>query len=267
MNAIGVDAGGSLVKISYEEKGKLHTKTYPVEEIFACINWLQILSPDAILKLTGGKSALIQSLVEQKIKLVDEFQATVTGTRYVLKTEKQSTPDQFIQVHIGTGTSIFYVTPDFYERLLGTGIGGGTFIGLGKLISGKENFNELNELAGQGNSHQSDLLIRDIYAPSPSPLLGSLTASNFGKANLNKDAATADHIASLVRMIGETLVLLATQTAAAHQLKNIVFTGSTLDGNQPLKELIASFQDILDFNPIFLEKGAYVGAIGALLDR
>ncbi|MGY0693736.1 type II pantothenate kinase [Virgibacillus sp. FSP13] len=266
MNAIGVDAGGSLVKISYEEKGKLHTKTYPIEEITTCLNWLQMLFPDATLELTGGKSAYLQSIAKQRTQLVDEFQATVVGTRYLLATEEQKASDHFIQVHIGTGTSIFHVTPDSYERLLGTGIGGGTFMGLGKLISGKDTFNQLIELAAQGNSQHSDLLIKDIYAPSPSPLLGDLTASNFGKANLNESATTADHVASLVRMIGETLVLLATHAATMHQLKTIVFTGSMLNGNRPLKELIASFQDIMDFNSIFLEKGAYVGAIGALLD-
>ncbi|WP_106498305.1 type II pantothenate kinase [Lentibacillus sp. Marseille-P4043] len=267
MNTIGVDAGGSLVKISYEEKGKLHTKTYPIEEITACLNWLQMLFPEATLKLTGGKSAYLQSIAKQSIQVIDEFQATIKGTRYLLaKEEQQKAPDQFIQVHIGTGTSIFHVTPDSFERLLGTGIGGGTFMGLGKLISGKDTFNQLIELAAQGYSQHSDLLIKDIYAPSPSPLLGDLTASNFGKANSNENASTADHIASLVRMIGETLVLLATQATTAHQLETVVFTGSMLNGNQPLKELINSFRDIMDFNPIFLDKGAYVGAVGALLD-
>lgn len=266
MNRIGIDAGGSLVKIAYEENRNLHTKTYPIEEISACLDWLQMLAPDAKLMLTGGKSAHVQSKLQQKHQHVDEFQATVVGTRYLLTKERKHAPDQFIQVHIGTGTSIFHVMPDSFERLLGSGIGGGTLMGLGKLISGENNFNQLLKLAAQGQSQNSDLLIRDIYAPSPSPLTGSLTAANFGKAHLNEDASTADHIASLIRMIGETLILLASQATTAHQLKSMVFTGSTLNGNQPLKTCIKTFQELVDFNPLFLDKGAYVGAIGALLE-
>lgn len=266
MNRIGIDAGGSLVKIAYEEKGYLHTKTYPITEIAICLNWLHMLAPKANLILTGGKSAHVQSLLQQKGQRVDEFQATIEGTRYLLEKEIQQTPDHFIQVNVGTGTSIFHVMPDSFERLLGSGIGGGTLMGLGKLISAKCSFDRLIELAAQGNDQNSDLLIKDIYAPSPSPLIGSLTASNFGKAHLNEEATTADHMASLVRLIGETLTLLATQAATAQQVKSIVFTGSTLSGNQPLKERITSFRKLMDFEPVFLDQGAYTGAIGALLD-
>lgn len=38
MDRIGIDAGGTLIKIAYEEHGKLHVKTYPIQEKMSCFN-------------------------------------------------------------------------------------------------------------------------------------------------------------------------------------------------------------------------------------
>ncbi|MBY7144324.1 type II pantothenate kinase [Virgibacillus sp. NKC19-3] len=262
---IGIDAGGSLIKLAYEERGQIHVKTYAMEEMDQLLDWLQFLSPDAILCLTGGKSGYLQSTVQHRSRHIDEFEATTEGTRFLLKQEKKRFEEDFILVSIGTGTSIYHVTANAHKRLLGSGIGGGTLMGLGHLITGKNDFHELVRLAQKGSYTSSDLLIKDIYAPNDPPLLGDLTAANFGKAHLNKDATKADHMAGLIQLIGETLILLSTQAATTEQVKKIVFTGSTLSGNEPLEKVLNGFQDMLSYEPIFLEKGAYAGAIGALM--
>ncbi|WP_449355333.1 type II pantothenate kinase [Virgibacillus natechei] len=262
---IGIDAGGSLIKLAYEERGQMHVKTYSMEEMDQLLNWLQFISPDAVLCLTGGKSGYLQSVVQQSSHQIDEFEATAEGTRFLLKQEKNRFDEDFILVSIGTGTSIYHVTANAQERLLGSGIGGGTLMGLGHLITGKSDFHELVDLATEGSYTGSNLLIRDIYAPNEPPLLGDLTAANFGKAHLNKDATKADHMAGLIELIGETLILLSTQAANAEQVGRVVFAGSTLNGNEPLKDVLCRFQDMLSYEPIFLEKGAYAGAIGALM--
>ncbi|MBP1971126.1 type II pantothenate kinase [Virgibacillus natechei] len=262
---IGIDAGGSLIKVAYEERGQMHVKTYSNEEMDRLLNWLQVISPDAVLYLTGGKSGYLRSVVKQSNHQVDEFEATAEGTRFLLKQEKNIFDDDFILVSIGTGTSIFSVTKQAHERLLGSGIGGGTLMGLGHLITGKSDFPELVNLAKEGSYANSDLLVKDIYAPNKPPISGDLTAANFGKAHLNKEATEADHMESLVKLIGETLILLSTQAAATQQVEKIVFIGSTLNGNEPLNNVLNGFQDMLPYEPIFLEKGAYAGAIGALM--
>src|SRR5699024_6038614 len=187
--------------------------TYPNDNMRELIQWLQMISPNTQLHLTGGKSGYLKNIVKQAGTIVDEFTALTEGTRFLLHKEKAEVNDEFILVSVGTGTSIFHVTQDRFERLLGSGIGGGTLMGLGKLISGENTFQELVELANTGDHKKSDLLVRDIYAPNEPPLLGNLTAANFGKAHLNREADTPDHMAALVQFIGETLLLLAHQAA------------------------------------------------------
>jgi len=264
-NKLGIDAGGSLIKVAYEEKENLHTKIFPIEQVDQLLGWLHFLSPDSMLYLTGGKSSLIQDRANQAIQKIDEFQALTAGTRFLLKREKEILSQPFILVSIGTGTSIFYVEADHYERLLGTGIGGGTFMGLGNIITGGSSFQELTEIAASGNHENSDLLINDIYAPDAPPLDGKLTASNFGKAAFNRKASMEDHLAAVINLIGETIILLAGHAASTKQVDKIVFIGSTLNGNVPLKQRLSNFQQMFPYTPLFLDKGAFAGAIGTLL--
>lgn len=265
MRRIGIDAGGSLIKIAYMERGMLHVKTYPNMEMEQLLKWLKTMAPDAILHVTGGKGGQLTINATQKCQQIDEFQALVEGTRYLLDQEKHGSSAEYIVVSIGTGTSIFYVTPERFERLSGSGVGGGTLMGLGSLISGEKDFLKLVDLAAEGNHKNSDLLVKDIYAPDDAPIFGNLTAANFGKAHEIEHASPADHMAALMQLIGETLILLAGQSAQAERIKKIVFIGSTLDGNKPLQHVLSSFQDRMAYEPVFLKRGAYAGAIGALL--
>ncbi len=263
MLRIGIDAGGSLIKLAYEEKGNLHVKTYSYNQKETLIQWLNMLAPEATLFGTGGKWPELAGKLKQKQQITDEFTSLVNGTKFLLETEGKSA-NEFILTSIGTGTSIFHVKENDFERILGSGIGGGTFIGLGTLLTKTNQFHEIVKLAQQGDRKKSDLLVKDIYDPFEAPLLDNLTAANFGKAHLNEEKAKADHAASLIQLIAEVILSLSGQIAHSKNIPYIVFAGSTLQGNKPLRESIVSFQDMLQFTAVFLEKGAYAGAIGAL---
>ena len=264
MEKIGIDAGGTLIKVAYEERGHLHVKTYENTEKAKLFQWLHMLAPDATLCGTGGRWQEIATKVKQNKQSVDEFNALITGTRYLLQ-KKGTFPEEYILVSVGTGTSIFYVNENKHERVLGSGIGGGTWMGLGSLITSAKGFRELVELADSGNHQKSDLLVKDIYGSEQAPLVGELTAANFGKAHVLEAQTEADHAAALNQLIGETILSLAGQVASAKNTQQIVFVGSTLQGNKPLQKVITSFEEMLPYEPVFLEKGAYAGAIGALL--
>ncbi|WP_197046627.1 type II pantothenate kinase [Oceanobacillus salinisoli] len=262
---IGIDAGGSLIKIAYEEKGKFHFKAYGNHEMEKLLHWLQMIKPNAKLYLTGGKSGPIKKSVNQHAEIVKEFEAVTKGTRFLLQENSPHFDEDFILVSIGTGTSVFHVTSENSSRVLGSGIGGGTLMGLGSLITGRNDYNHLIELAKKGSNQNSDLLVKDIYAPDEPPIPGDLTAANFGKAHWNEKARVEDHVSALIQLLGETIISLAAQAAAAANAKKIVFVGSTLNGNTPLKEVLSGFQSMMSYEPIFLEKGPYAGAIGTLL--
>lgn len=263
---IGIDAGGTLIKLVYDEGEHLHFKTYGLDETDTLIKWLNMLAGEYELCLTGGRSLQIAEKTKLNWRHTDEFAALVSGTRYLLETEQKSMMKEYILVNIGTGTSIFHVTMNGFEHLFGSGMGGGTYLGLGSLLTGVGDFHSLTELAQAGDGSKIDLLVKDIYQGKDAPIQGELTAANFGKV-APKHSSAADRAASLTRMIGENLLLLASQAAARKQLDHIVFIGSTLQGNVPLKDILSSFQDMLRLKTVFLKKGSYAGALGAWLDE
>lgn len=65
----------------------------------------------------------------------------------------------------------------------GTATGGGTFWGLGSLLTKAKGFDELLELAEKGDHRHADMLVRDIYGGDYKclGLPGDLIASSFGR--------------------------------------------------------------------------------------
>lgn len=113
-----------------------------------------MLNPDATLYITGGKSTSIKEQVMQKCVYIEEFEAVTKGARFLVKRENPSFQDDFILVSLGTGTSIFHVKEEESYRLLGSGIGGGTLMGLGSLLTGRGNYQHLINLAEKGSSQK-----------------------------------------------------------------------------------------------------------------
>jgi len=71
---------------------------------------------------------------------------------YVFQTLNPRHMYPYLLVTIGSGVSVLKVeSDDQYERIGGTATGGGTFWGLGKLLTKAKGFDELLELASQGD--------------------------------------------------------------------------------------------------------------------
>jgi type II pantothenate kinase len=259
---VGIDAGGSLMKIAYQEKNKMHYKKFPIHEMEAAISWLKIVAPNAKAAITGGKAHIIQQNFFPDEQIIPEFQATCEGAKLFLQEEGRETESPFLLVNIGTGTSWHVIKGNEYERILGSGIGGGTFTGLGGILSHEEDFSELTKIANEGDKGKVDLLVRDIYESAEPPIDGNLTAANFAKG-LKVKHSEQDRVASLVNMIVETIVLLTLQAAALHKTKQVVFIGSTLIGNQSMRNGLEYYMKRIGLTSVFLDKGEYCGAVGA----
>lgn len=266
MQRIGIDAGGSLIKLAYVERERLHVKTYQYPEKDSIMNWLHMLAPQVHIYGTGGRWQDVSRIIRQSTETVEEFPAIVRGADYLLSKEVGS-PKEYILVNIGTGTSIFHVYNGSFERVIGSGIGGGTWMGIGSLLTGNEkSFRELVELSAAGNHLQVDLLVKDIYGEQQAPLIQELTAANFGKLELLKTSTHADQLHALTQLIGEVILSLASTVMQSKNVGKVVFIGSTIQGNKPLQNVLTSFQEMLAYEAIFLEMGAYAGAIGAMLE-
>jgi type II pantothenate kinase len=259
----GIDAGGSLIKIAYEENKKIHYKKYSISEMDLAISWLKMVAGNIKVGLTGGKANLIKKAYFPNGLIIPEFQATCEGARLFLLEEGKNTDEPFLLVNIGTGTSWHFVNGKKYERILGSGVGGGIFTGLGSILTAEEDFHRLTVLANEGEKGNVDLLVSDIYESDEPPIDGNLTAANFAKGSKVKHTE-ADRMAAITNMIVETIVLLTLQAAALHKTNRVVFIGSTLIGNHSLRKGLKFYMNRLGLSAEFLGNGEYCGAAGAL---
>lgn len=98
----------------------------------------------------------------------------------------------YLLVNIGSGVSFLKVSgPRQYVRVGGTSLGGGTLWGLLSLLTGARTFDEMLELASQGDNSKVDMLVGDIYGTDYGKIgLKSTTiASSFGKVFRKKRQA------------------------------------------------------------------------------
>lgn len=98
----------------------------------------------------------------------------------------------YLLVNIGSGVSFLKVSgPRQYVRVGGTSLGGGTLWGLLSLLTGARTFDDMLELASQGDNSKVDMLVGDIYGTDYGKIgLKSTTiASSFGKVFRKKRQA------------------------------------------------------------------------------
>nr|WP_285867593.1 type II pantothenate kinase [Mesobacillus maritimus] len=264
VKTIGIDAGGSLIKVAFEEQGCFHFKKYPISKVDEIAEWLALIVQNRSVRLTGGKAEYLRKNYFPNGKVVPEFDAACEGAVFLMKKTRMNVPKKLLLVNIGTGTSWYLIEDSNHKRVLGSGIGGGTFLGLGSLLAGKDDYSQLVSLAKEGKRAKIDLLVKDLYYPDLPPIEGELTASNFAKVK-QTNSSVADTIAALINMMTETIILLSMQTAEIHQVTDILFIGSTLIENSLFQEGLRSFTMSVGLNPIFLLNGEYSGAVGALI--
>lgn len=270
VRAIGIDAGGTLTKIAYiNEEQQLILKHEPSTNLQEVAAFIDAHPEVEKVGLTGGRAEQLRQLVttEKEFAYVVEFEATLKGVRFLLERENIDLKRAII-TNIGSGTSVHYMNDDTYKRVSGTGIGGGTLIGLSALLTGVFNYNEMSELAQQGSRKSIDLMVADIFKGQeiPAPLHPDLTASNFGKVgiDLRSDYKQEDVLATVARLVGEVITTLSIQLAQQYEVDDIIYIGTTLKDHPVLREVIADYTVIKQKNPIFLDDQGYSGAIGAL---
>ncbi|HAQ06419.1 MAG TPA: type II pantothenate kinase [Bacillus bacterium] len=262
-DTIGIDAGGSLIKIAFEENGRIRFRKYSIEDVDGAMSWMRNFSANKKIVLTGGKAGMLKAKYFPDAEVIDEFTAACEGAKFLMQKNELHIDDNFLLVNVGTGTSWFHIKGDKFERILGSGVGGGTLIGLGSLLAGVSEFSELVKLAAKGNRGNVDLLVKDIFHPGEPPIPGELTASNFAKSALITESSNSDRMAAVINMISETLTLLTVQAAALKQTKKVIYIGSTLAGNKPLQSSLDFYAEMSGIEPVFLPDGEYSGAIGA----
>jgi type II pantothenate kinase len=266
MMNFGIDAGGTLIKVAFKKIGSLEFKKFPISQLDYVASWINGFDNTKIC-ITGGKSALLKSLVSQKAAEIVEFEATCDGVRYLLAKYGVS-EEAYILTNVGTGTSIHYVDNSNQQRIGGTGVGGGTIMGLSHLLTGLTDYETIVPLAAKGFRDRIDLKVSQIYEGTVPPISGDLTASNFGNilALVSTDQLEKEELlASVIGLVGETVATVSVLAAGQYGVSSIVFIGSTFIRNDLLQKVVQNYTKLRGALPIFIKNGEYSGAIGALL--
>ena len=229
MYIIGIDVGGSTTKIVGMKDGKLQntinvkagdplTSAYGAFGKFLSENNLKISDIEKVMFTGVGSSFLKDELYGIHCEKVDEFLAIGLGGRYLSGLNKA------LIVSMGTGTAYVSVDGDTIVHEGGTGVGGGTLLGLSDKILGVRTFENIVELAEKGDLRNVDLVIGDISENKISNMESDITASNFGKLS---DVATQEDLAmGITNLVFQTIGMCGIFASRVKQIKDIVLTGN-----------------------------------------
>ena len=270
---IGIDVGGSTTKIVGFQKqdgeqklisplfvkaGDPITSLYGAFGRFLCDNGLTLDDIDRV-KVTGvGSSYLNKPIYELDCDNVSEFESIGRGGLYI------SGLDEAIVVSMGTGTALVHAKKgEGVSYLGGTGVGGGTLVGLSKLLIGMNNVSHIEELAEQGDINKIDLKIKDISNPGRfDGMSAELTASNFGKVSDLADRA--DIAAGIINTVFETIAMMAIFAARGKGISDIVLTGNMTTFSS-CKKVFGEMSTLFGVNFIIPENAQFATVIGAAL--
>ena len=268
---VGIDVGGSTTKIvGFAPGGKLLSPIFvqatdPVTSIYGAFGRFTLengLSLDEIdrIMMTGAGSRAIQSpIYNRECKSVSEFSSTGIGGLYL------SGLDEAIVVSLGTGTAIIHAkraeNGAVTEYLGGTGVGGGTILGLSRKMLGIGSIEHLEQISEGGDLGQVDLRIKDISKSGTfKGVTENLTASNFG--NLSDLASKKDIALGIFNMVSETVAMMSIFAARQFGIKDIVMCGN-LTSIKPVCDTFASLAPTFGVNFIVPEMSQYGTVIGA----
>ncbi|MGK7394030.1 MAG: type II pantothenate kinase [Candidatus Cyclobacteriaceae bacterium M3_2C_046] len=262
---LGIDIGGSTTDIACFDQGK-------------AIDFLSVSADDPITSASGalgkfinkqhvtlqdiqsiavtgvGANSLGDDLFGIPLQKISEFNAIGLGGLYL------SGLDQTIVVSMGTGTAIVKADQSAIQHLGGTGVGGGTLLGLSKYMLNISNFETLIELAQNGNLAKVDLTIGDISSTEIGNLPPQATASNFGK---HSDKATAnDKALGIINLVCQTIGMLAVFASHNNGIKQIVLTGKMIRVPQT-QHVFHSLEKLFQVKFITPQKAEFATAVGA----
>jgi len=228
---VGVDVGGSTTKAVLFREGEVAGSAMsrsvgdPVTAVSGVLG--KLLSDSAIdladidyLAVSGGRSwQLPASLLNLEVRKIDEIQSIGVGGL------KLAGAEEGLVVSMGTGTAIVWARERGRKvtHVGGTGVGGGTIVGLGQRLLEISDAPTLNDMAKRGDARRIDLTVGDIVGGVIGTLDANMTASNFGK--LSVDRSPEDIAAGILNMVSEVVGELAHLSASGVGADQIILVG------------------------------------------
>lgn len=264
---VGLDIGGSTTKIVGMQDGKIIASEIvkaadPVTSAFGAVGKLindHSLSVNDIeqINITGVGAGFTQApIFGIKTVVVEEFMATGLGGLFL------SGLEHAVVVSMGTGTAYFEATKGKVRHIIGSGVGGGTVVGLGLAVAGTSDAIKLSDMATEGDILKCDLTIGDITKNGVTGLPMNVTASNFGKAA--DDLTKEDKMAGVFNLVYQSIGTVAVMASRQCGIKDIVFTGQLTDLKECQKYLLP-FEELYGVNMLIPDNAVFATAVGSCL--
>ncbi len=263
---LGVDCGATLTD-AVLLRGKKILKKASIESIGvqsprALENFLQKnfpLEKVGKIALTGGGKNAPDCVCGIAAEKVNELDAIAKGSRFLSKKEK------FLVANIGTGTPLLFVEGKKWRHLGGTGVGGGTIAGLGKLLLNASPL-EVEKLALKG-TNSLDLSVNDVVGGGIGVVPANATASNYGKLPLfgGRSPKREDVAWSLLNMVAEVIARMIVLAAKQLRCEREIVVAGRVAENPVVAQRMAAVGKMFGCKIIVPKNAAFCTAVGAAL--
>ena len=244
-------------------KMDLSSKDLNQERVRKLFPDIDFISNIGFLAVTGGKHLELGDYIDSTpIIHVNEIDAVGHGS---MKLSGLSEEESTIIVSAGSGTACIHAHKGIFTHCSGTGVGGGTVLGLSKLLLGTTDPEEIAALAEKGDESFVDLILEDVVSGPIGQLPSDTTAVNFGKVSKEDiEYSREDIAAGIVNLVGQTAARIATSVAMMFQASEIVVVGRA-PSFVGLRNSLEQAASITGFTPHFPKNGEYASALGAML--
>ena len=269
MNIIGLDYGTTQVKMTLlKDKVLTSAKALPrnsfTEESTPGIITDFItesehdISDIGLFALTGvGSKDVGEEILGIRTEKFDEFASLTKGSLML------SGMSEALIVSVGTGSAfVMAESADKFYHIGGSGVGGGTLMGLAKAFLNVETPEDFANLLIDGKLSNVDLTIGDVIGGSLSMLSSEVTSANFGK--VLPEATPSDFALGLYNMVCQTVGMLAVFALRGSEVKDVLLCGQTVTFPRA-EELFELFHTMFDKRFHIIQNSAYAGSIGAAL--
>lgn len=265
---IGIDVGISTTKIvGINESGIVVSPirikaTDPITSLYGAFgkylydNHIALSEVEHVMITGVGAAYIDEPVYGLPTDKAAEFIADGLGARY------ETGLDRMIVVSMGTGTSLVQCDGDDIRHIGGIGLGGGTLMGLSRIMLKSDDVKQIVTLAMEGDLGNIDVQIGDI---SPYPLPGlpkNATASLFGNArsNASREDIALGIITTVLQTIGSSCILSSLNSG----IREYVLIGN-LTLLPQCKEVFPSMEKLYNVHFIIPKYSEFCTAIGAAL--
>jgi type II pantothenate kinase len=131
--------------------------------------------------------------------------------------------ERAVVASMGTGTALVGVDRGSVSHLGGSGVGGGTLLGLARRLLGTVDFESIAAAAGGGELRHVDLLLEDLRPGALAELPPWATVSNFGR--LSGSPSRADDALGLINLVLQSIGVMAMLAARLQAVEDVVLVG------------------------------------------